>query len=367
MNNFPAPNLNAWNNYARSTIPIEYTSNNAYPCAKTLPEIHVLDSNKSYKCNRQFLGKSPYYTPSLSSSLSSPSSASPEEDDDGYIPHVSQTPIRYENSLIQKISLVDKLVGKCLNNFVLWCNRLGEKLETVASNITKPCHCIETTSAVIDAIWWPSFETQNVKVVSTSQFVREILKRSKSTYSTLQAALYYIFRIKEKVLELTVKRNTLPAQKPSPQDCIFCGRRMFLAAVMVASKFLQDKTYRNSAWAKISGLTTSEISYSEMAFLELIDFRLFISKDTFETWHRLLTHHISQLMQTLPKNRCLPPASRVALSEICNYGYQSTINSKALDYICDPYSVNDFKSPHAVVAKRNAYNDPTQSRKKICQ
>lgn len=247
------------------------------------------------------------------------------------------------------------------------CNRLGEKLETVAYKITKPCYCIETTSAVIDAIWWPSLETQNVKVVSTSQFVKEILKRSKSTYSTLQAALYYIFRIKEKVLDLMAQRNTLPAQQPSPQDCIFCGRRMFLAAVMVASKFLQDKTYRNSAWAKISGLTTSEISYSEMAFLELIEFRLFISKDTFEAWHRMLTQHISQLMQTLPTIRCLPPASRVALSEICNYGYRSTINSKALDFIYDPCSVNNFKSPYAMVAKRNAYSDPTQPRKKLCQ
>jgi hypothetical protein len=29
--------------------------------------------------------------------------------------------------------------------------------------------------------------------------------------------------------------------------------------------------------------------------------------------------------------------------------------------------VNTFKSPYAMVSKRNAYNDPTQSRKKLCQ
>ncbi|KAI8582968.1 hypothetical protein K450DRAFT_196552 [Umbelopsis ramanniana AG] len=325
---------NTWSHYAKSTVSIEYTYSNAYPCPNALPEGIVLDGNKPSKFNRQPLGKSPSDTPSLSSS-SSLSSASPEEDDDAHITHASQTPIRYTNSLIQKISLVDKLV--------------------------------ETTSAVIDAIWWPSIETQNVKVVSTSQFVKEILKRSKSTYSTLQAALYYIFRIKQKIMDHTAERNTLPAQQSSPQDCIFCGRRMFLAAVMVASKFLQDKTYRNSAWAKISGLTTSEISYSEMAFLKLIEFRLFISKETFEMWHRMLTQHISQLINTLPTNRRLPPASRAALNEICNYGYQSTINSKALDYTHEPYFVNILKSPDAMVAKRNAYHDPTQHRKKLCQ
>ncbi|KAI9288448.1 cyclin-domain-containing protein [Umbelopsis sp. AD052] len=329
MYDFRAP----WGNYAKST-PIEYTYSNAYPCLKALPD--VLDGNKSSNFNRQRLGKTPSDTPSLSSSSSSLSSTSPEEDDDAHIRHASQTPIRYTNSLIQKISLVDKLV--------------------------------ETTSAVIDAIWWPSIETQNVKVVSTAQFVREILKRSKSTYSTLQAALYYIFRIKQKIMDRMAERNTLSAQQSSPQDCIFCGRRMFLAAVMVASKFLQDKTYRNSAWAKISGLTTSEISYSEMAFLKLIDFRLFISKDTFEMWHRMLSQHISQLMNMLPKSRRLPPASRAALSEMCNYGYQcTTMNSKALDYTHEPYFVNIVKSPDAVAAKRHAYHDPTQHRKKLCQ
>jgi hypothetical protein len=126
MNNFPAPNLHAWNNYAKSTIPIEYTSNNAYPCPKATPEGYALDSNKSSKYNRQILGKSPSYTPSLSSSLSSPSSASPEEDDDAHITYASQTPIRYENSLIQKISLVDKLVGKCFKNFVLGVTDLAK-------------------------------------------------------------------------------------------------------------------------------------------------------------------------------------------------------------------------------------------------
>jgi hypothetical protein len=128
MYDFRAPNPNAFSNYAKSTIPIEYTYSNAYPCPKAFPEGIVLGGSKSSKCNRQQLIKSPSDTPLLSSSLSSLSSASPEEDDDAHITQASQTPIRYANSLIQKISLVDKLVGKCLRLCTL-CDWVGGKLE----------------------------------------------------------------------------------------------------------------------------------------------------------------------------------------------------------------------------------------------
>ena len=34
---------------------------------------------------------------------------------------------------------------------------------------------------------------------------------------------------------------------------LLCPRRMLLASVILASKFLQDKCYSNRAWAKLSG------------------------------------------------------------------------------------------------------------------
>ncbi|OAD75263.1 cyclin, partial [Phycomyces blakesleeanus NRRL 1555(-)] len=64
--------------------------------------------------------------------------------------------------------------------------------------------------------------------------------------------------------------------------------RMFLASLIVASKFVQDKTYRNSAWAKIAGLPVAEINAAERIFLELIDYRLYIAQPTFEQWHHML-------------------------------------------------------------------------------
>ncbi|TEB17658.1 hypothetical protein FA13DRAFT_702152 [Coprinellus micaceus] len=52
------------------------------------------------------------------------------------------------------------------------------------------------------------------------------------------------------------------ADLPSP---LLCPRRAFLAALILASKFTQDKCYSNRAWAKLSGLPPREIGRCERA------------------------------------------------------------------------------------------------------
>ncbi|KAI9314797.1 cyclin-domain-containing protein, partial [Dichotomocladium elegans] len=141
---------------------------------------------------------------------------------------------------------------------------------------------VDVAAEIIDSIWYP---LKDGKVVTTRNFVQEILKRSKATYLTLQLSLFYLFRVKGRVHERLQSHH---AKKDRTQDIILCGRRMFLASLMVASKYLQDKNYRNKAWAKIAGLDIAEINAAEMAFLGLIDYKLFISKPTFDRWYTLI-------------------------------------------------------------------------------
>jgi len=162
---------------------------------------------------------------------------------------------------------------------------------------------IETTATVIESIWPSNNASGRKEVIPTKSFIQEVLKRSKTTYSTLQTALFYLFRIKNIIIARleqraasgnTAKRNS---SEYSTDDYICCGRRMFLASLMVASKYLQDKNYRNKAWAKISGLDIKEINGAETAFLHIIDYRLFISKPTFDRWFTLLNLHVDQMQQ----------------------------------------------------------------------
>lgn len=143
---------------------------------------------------------------------------------------------------------------------------------------------IDCSADIIDSIW---SNNRSTKIMSTARFIREILKRSRATYSMLQLALFYIFRIKKLIFERL--------QQPlSNNELVCCGRRMFLAALMVASKYLNDKNYRNKTWAKIASLHVAEINATEIVFLKLIDYQLYVSKPLYDKWVSLLHDHIQK-------------------------------------------------------------------------
>ncbi|KAJ8089811.1 hypothetical protein PM082_018387 [Marasmius tenuissimus] len=62
---------------------------------------------------------------------------------------------------------------------------------------------------------------------------------------------------------------------PSP---LLCPRRVFLASLILASKFIQDKCYSNRAWAKLSGLLPREIGRCERALGDALEWRLWVGK-----------------------------------------------------------------------------------------
>ncbi len=64
-----------------------------------------------------------------------------------------------------------------------------------------------------------------------------------------------------------------PTDSPASR-ALQCGRRMFLAALILASKWLQDRNYSARAWSKISGLQVSEINDNERAFLAAVNWKL---------------------------------------------------------------------------------------------
>ncbi len=119
-------------------------------------------------------------------------------------------------------------------------------------------------------------------VLPLRTFIQETLRRSRTSYSTLQVALYYLILIKPSV----PKHNFTMEQPEDGQSlrAMQCGRRMFLAALILASKYLQDRNYSARAWSKISGLNTLEINMNEMTFLTAVNWRLHISETVFQRW-----------------------------------------------------------------------------------
>lgn len=151
---------------------------------------------------------------------------------------------------------------------------------------------IDSSVLVIESIW--SFAAESECFIERSMslriFVQETLKRSRVSYSTLQLALYYLILIKPFIYRTREHNrrigNTKIPKGRSPQ--LRCGRRTFLAAIILASKFSQDRNYSLHTWSKISGLPEKELFDNELQFLKAVNWKLFVSHSIYQKWCQIL-------------------------------------------------------------------------------
>ncbi|KAG8622785.1 hypothetical protein KVT40_009296 [Elsinoe batatas] len=146
---------------------------------------------------------------------------------------------------------------------------------------------VDSATNMVSVIWPLSGspaarDANNRGVLPLRRYIEETLRRSRTSYSTLQVALYYLILIKAHVpgRDFTMEQSS---------DCgalraMQCGRRMFLAALILASKYLQDRNYSAKAWSKMSGLKTTEINSNERLFLSAVNWSLHIPENIFKRW-----------------------------------------------------------------------------------
>ncbi|KAF8540048.1 hypothetical protein BDD12DRAFT_50936 [Trichophaea hybrida] len=157
---------------------------------------------------------------------------------------------------------------------------------------------VDSAAQIVETIWQPPkyMATQTGSkdaVLPLRTFIQETLRRSRTSYSTLQVALYYLIVIRPHLPGLEFDCSQLEQQEIQLVRAKQCGRRMFLAALILASKYLQDRNYSARAWSKISGLNTQEINVNEMAFLKAVDWKLHISEVVFQKWTDLVLKYTS--------------------------------------------------------------------------
>jgi len=123
-------------------------------------------------------------------------------------------------------------------------------------------------------------------------FVSNVLTRAEVTMPTLLSALVYIDRAKPH-LHIGLEQWAL--------------ERVFLGALIVASKYLNDSTLKNVHWALCTGVFGKrDVGRIEREYLDVLNFELGISEDD------LLSHHQGLLNATLSGKTTisLPRASR---------------------------------------------------------
>ncbi|RPB14732.1 hypothetical protein P167DRAFT_459855, partial [Morchella conica CCBAS932] len=151
----------------------------------------------------------------------------------------------------------------------------------------------DSAAQIVETIWPPPrlgacAAASKDKVLPLRTFIQETLRRSRTSYSTLQVALYYLIVIRPHLPPRDCDINSMPLDEAQLIRAKQCGRRMFLAALILASKYLQDRNYSARAWSKISGLNTLEININEMAFLDAVNWKLHISETVFQKWTDLV-------------------------------------------------------------------------------
>jgi len=167
---------------------------------------------------------------------------------------------------------------------------------------------LDSSTQIVEAIWplasvFHRQELGHKAVLPLRTFIQETLRRSRTSYSTLQVALYYLILIKPHV-----PNHDFTMEQPDDLHAIRalqCGRRMFLAALILASKYLQDRNYSARAWSKISGLATQEINQNEMVFLSAVNWKLHITDSVFKRWTEVVLKHRPSQPPTPGSPACL--------------------------------------------------------------
>ncbi len=119
-------------------------------------------------------------------------------------------------------------------------------------------------------------------VLPLRTFIQNTLHRSRTSSSTLQVALYHCHLIKSHV-------PTYDFNSEQPDHCrsgqaIQCGRCMFLAALVLASKYLQDRNYPARVWSEISGFNMLNINQNEVTFPLAVNWKLHVTEKAYRSW-----------------------------------------------------------------------------------
>ena len=63
---------------------------------------------------------------------------------------------------------------------------------------------------------------------------------------------------------------------------------ILVTALMLASKYLNDRNASNSAWSRISGIPLETLNQMEMKLLSFIEYKLHVEVDLFDRWIKFL-------------------------------------------------------------------------------
>lgn len=118
------------------------------------------------------------------------------------------------------------------------------------------------------------FHGLRAPTITIDKYLDRIFKYANCSPACFVVAYIYIDRILAKHGDLHVTSLNV--------------HRLLVTSVMLAAKFLDDAYFNNAYYAKVGGVTTSEMNRLELEFLFRIDFRLNVTTDVFFNYCKFL-------------------------------------------------------------------------------
>ena len=167
------------------------------------------------------------------------------------------------NSSHSGLKKVDKIFPISKDDF-----SLVKTIEIISDLLNNICEENKDKSEIINKNIIP-FMTKNIPSMSIKDYLLRLSQFTKMSESTIIIILIYIDRISNiNNFRLTYKN-------------IY---KLILSATVVAIKYNEDLFYSSAIYAKLGGLSVSELNYLEFQFLILIKFSLFIENDLFDKY-----------------------------------------------------------------------------------
>ena len=121
------------------------------------------------------------------------------------------------------------------------------------------------------------FSAQISSDITVSIYIERLIMLFKIEGSTLIHSLIYLDRVcKMGNFKLSLKNFHL----------------CFLTSLVIATKFNEDKNFKNNYYAKVGGITLEKLNRLEKIFLVTIDYSLFVMKEEFNHYSNYFSNSI---------------------------------------------------------------------------
>jgi hypothetical protein len=124
-----------------------------------------------------------------------------------------------------------------------------------------------------------AFDSGTVLVMSLREFLERFSLYAEVSPQVYVVAYAYLDRLRRGGAGVRVVRTN--------------AQRLLTAAILVASKFVEDRNYKNSYFAAVGGLGVAELGALELDFLFLMQFRLNVCVTVFQSYCRHLEREVS--------------------------------------------------------------------------